>query len=198
MKRIIVLPMVVLLVALAALVGNVRVAHADNPPGYDIEVQMLYCINDDRPCNTIQSIRNSLYIQVEAVSFHPGAINGTPDAVDFTCGRAYIDKQGMFHDVAEHVFAGYESGVIRGNAKLEQAYTESSTRAEAQMVVWAHDNVTGDTAYVWGEMTTNNVTDLRVSGGYTVVLNGPIYDESQAGVKVVGHGTMVCNSYGRF
>src|SRR5579885_485047 len=99
MKRIIVLPMVVILVALAALLGNVRVAHADNPPGYDIEVQMLYCINDDRPCNTIQSIRNSLYIQVEAVSFHPGAINGTPDAVDFTCGRAYIDQQGMFHDI---------------------------------------------------------------------------------------------------
>ena len=85
-----------------------RAGHADNPPGYDVEVQMLYCLNEDQPCNTIASIRNSQYFQVEAVSFHPGVTDGTPDAVDFTCGRAYVDKQGVFHDVAEHVFAGYE------------------------------------------------------------------------------------------
>jgi hypothetical protein len=174
------------------------------PAGYDIEVQMLYCIDKDDPCNTPATIRNSLYIQVEAVSFHPGRIEGTPDAVDFTCGRAYIDQNGVFHDVAEHVFAGYESGTISGQAELEKAYTENSTRARSEIEsITAHDNVTGDTATVWGEMTSNNVTDLRVSGGFHVELHGPIYDEhvNSSGhfvAKVVGHGEMECNSFGKY
>jgi hypothetical protein len=165
---------------------------------------MLYCINTHKPCNTPATVRNSLYIQVEAVSFHHGRTEGTPDAVDFTCGRAYFDKNGVFHDVAEHVFAGYEAGTIRGQAELEKAYTEKSTKAISEIEsITAHDNVTGDTATVWGEMTSNNVTDLRVSGGFHVELHGPIYDEhvNSSGhfvAKVVGHGEMECNSFGKY
>lgn len=205
MKRIAIMSLVLSLVVLtSAFVFFPRAAHADNPAGYDIEVQMLYCINKAQPCNTPATVRNSLYIQVEAVSFHPGRTEGTPDAVDFTCGRAYFDKNGVFHDVAEHVFAGYESGTITGQAELEKAYTENSTGAISEIQsVTAHDNVTGDTATVSGQMTSNNVTDLRVSGGFHVELHGPIYDEHMTSSgkfvsKVVGQGEMECNSFGAF
>ena len=209
MKRIVVPSLVLSFVlVVSTFVFFPRAAHADvtPPAGYDIEVQMLYCIDKDDPCNTPATIGNSQYIQVEAVSFQSGSTEGTPDGVDFTCGRAYIDQNGMFHDVAEHVFAGsappYESGTISGEAELEKAYTENSTRARSEIEsITAHDNVTGDTATVWGEMVSNNVTDLRVRGGFHVELNGPIYDESfpSSGppvVKVVGNGEMECNSFG--
>jgi len=210
MKRVAIASLVLsFLVVVSTFAFFPRVAHADTYPGYDIEVQMLYCIDKDDPCNTPATIRNSLYIQVDAVSFHPGRTEGRPDGVDFTCGRAYFDKNGVFHDVAEHVFAGsappFESGTIKGEAVLEKAYTENSTRAESEIEsITAHDNVTGDTATVWGEMVSNNQTDLRVSGGFHVELHGPIYDESFPSptgppvVKVVGHGEMECNSFGRF
>lgn len=128
------------------------------------------------------------------------SINGTPDAVDFTCGAAYIDDNGLFHDVAEHVFAGYESGTIKGQAKLEGNYSEQSIHAEGSMWVHAVDNVTGDSGTEWGEIVTNNVTDLRTGGGFHLVLNGPIYDESYPPnsppvIKVVGHGKVTCEAY---
>jgi hypothetical protein len=204
MKRFAVIPLILILVVLSA-IAFPRSAHAgDNPPGYDIEVQMLYCMDQSKPCNTIASIRNSQYTQVETVSFHPGRTSGTPDAVDFTCGRAYIDDDGVFHDVAEHVFAGFEGGTITGTAKLERDYSESSTHAEGA-INWVHafDPVTGDSGTAWGEISTNNVTDLRIGGGFNLVLNGPIYDESHPlngpGVtKVIGHGTMRCDAYSRY
>jgi hypothetical protein len=210
MKRIAILSLVLSLVVLTgAFAFFPRTAHADNPPGYDIEVQMLYCINKDKPCNTPATIRNSLFIEVQAVSFHSGTTAGTPDAVNFTCGHAYIDNNGMFHDVAEHVFAGptqfgYNGGTIKGQAELEKAYTENSTRAVSEIEgVHASDPVTGDSGTAWGKMTSNNVTDLRVSGGFHLELHGPIYDESfpPSGppvIKVVGHGEMKCSSYGKY
>lgn len=203
MKRILVIPLVLALVALASLSLAPRTAHADQPPGYDIEVQMLYCLDKDDPCNTPATVRNSEYIQVETVSFHPSVTKGPPDAVDFTCGRAYFDSNGVFHDVAEHVFAGYEAGTIKGTAELEGTYTESGTRAVAEIEhVWASDSVTGDSGTAWGTLVTNNVTDLRVKGGFKLELNGPIYDEvfTSSGPieKVVGHGKMECNSYGKY
>ena len=205
MKRIVIASLVLSFVVIAsAFAFFPRVAHADSFPGYDIEVQMLYCIDRDDPCNTPATARNSQYIQVDAVSFHPGRTEGTPDGVDFTCGRAYFDKNGVFHDVAEHVFAGFEPGTIRGEAEIERAYTETSTHAKSEIErITAHDNVTGDTAEVSGEMVSNNVTDLRVSGGFRIELHGPIYDEhmtasGQFVSKVVGHGEMECNSFGKY
>lgn len=205
MKRIAILSLVLSFVVLAStFVFIPRAAQADNPAGYDIEVQMLYCINKAQPCNTPATARNSLYIQVEAVSFHHGRTEGTPDAVDFTCGRAYFDKNGVFHDVAEHVFAGYEGGTIRGEAELGRNPTEKNTRAVSRIEgVRAFDPVTRDSAIVLGSMVSNNVTDLRVSGGFVVQLNGPIYDEhvNASGhfvSKVVGHGEMQCNSFGKY
>lgn len=55
----------------------------------------------------------------------------------------------------------------------------------------------------WGALVTNNVTGLRIEGGFKLELNGPIYDEytNSAGQfvsTVVGNGEVECNSYGRY
>jgi len=209
MKRIWIVPLVMALVALTCISGilmSPKVAHAQPPPpaGFHIEVNMLYCLNHVKTCNTPSTIQNSEYIEVLAVSFTPGLAKGTPDGVDFTCGRAYIDSNGVFHDVAEHVFAGFEGGTITGEAELEGNYATTGTDAIGELEhVQAFDPVTGDSGTAWGMLETNNTTGLRIEGGFKLRLNGPIYDEStnaagQPVVKVVGNGEVECNSYGRY
>lgn len=203
MKRIVIVPLVLALVALASISGilmSPKVAHAQQAfPGFHIEVNMLYCLHHVKTCNTPSTIQNSEYIEVLAVSFTPGLAKGTPDAVDFTCGRAYVDSNGVFHDVAEHVFAGFEAGTITGTAELEGNYATSGTDAIGEVEhIQASDSVTGDSGTAWGTLETNNVTGLRIEGGFKLELNGPIYDESQNGVVVVGNGKVECNSYGKY
>ena len=205
MKRIWIVPLVMALVALTCISGilmSPKVAHAQlipPPPGFHVEVQMLYCLHHAKTCNTASTIQNSEFIDVLAISLTPGLSKGTPDAVDFTCGRAYVDANGVFHDVAEHVFAGFEGGTITGRTELEGNFATSGTDAIGEMEhVQAFDPVTGDSGTAWGTLETNNVTQLRIEGGFKLDLHGPIYDESSLGVKVVGNGEVECNSYGKY
>jgi len=203
MKRFaLLIPVVLSLLALVVSSTSALAAAQDPPPppGFHVEVQMLHCIVPYLPCNTPGSLSNSLYTQVEVDSFVPGKSHGTPDHVVLACGYAYLDNNHVFHDVAQHVFAGFDPGTITGDAALEGNYNKNSTNAVAEIEhVKAYDKVTGDTAWVNGRMVTNNVTALRVSGGFKLKMYGPIYDEytdakgNQHSTKV-GVDTFNCDS----
>jgi hypothetical protein len=185
-----------------------RLASADRvlPTGFDIEVQELYCLNTALPCNTTATITNSMFIEVQAVSFHPGATSGTPDGVDMTCGTRYIDSNHVAHNHVEHVYAstaqaplvaGYDRGPITGTAQLGPNPSPSNTQATSAISLTAYDPHWRDTATVSGSMVDNNMTHHLVSGGYTITLQGAIWDEpAKCGTKpvLVGNGIMHCDT----
>jgi hypothetical protein len=203
MKRLlIIVPIVLLLVVFTSFFSGRAYAQGGPPPilGFHIENQMLHCIDKFLPCNTPSTAANSLYTNVEVDKFAAGVTHGTPDAVNLVCGHAYFDQNNFFHIVAQSVSAGFEPGTIKGNVELEGDYSLTSTHAigEIEHVV-AYDSVTGDTAWVNGRIVTNNVTNLRVSGGFDLTVKGPVYDiytdaSGTSHVTVVGSTTTHCNS----
>lgn len=175
-------------------------AKAVATPGYDIEVQMLYCLNPSKPCNTPATITNSMYIQVETVSFTPGSSESTPDAVVFVCGRAYFDAQGNFHDVGTHVFAGFDKGWIKSEAEVSNAAPDSTKARGHIQYVRAYDSVTKGWGMAWGTIYTNNAKNQLASGGFNLWTYGPIIDEyanasGQIISKQVGFGQVECSTF---
>ena len=190
-------PLVLGLLVFASFFSSTAHAAGGPPPilGFHVEDQMLHCINKLVPCNTPATAANSLYTNVETDSFTPGKTHGTPDAVVLACGYAYFDQNNNFHDVAEHVFAGFDPGTIKGNVELEGNYHKNSTYAIAEIQnLVAYDKVTGDTAWVNGRTVSNNVTALRVSGGFYLKMYGPIYDE-YTDAKGNNHSTQVATGW---
>lgn len=184
---------------LSFMVARAPAAHADPVTASVVEASQDFCVNRDMPCNDMAHLGNLGYEEVAAVNFAGKAV-ARPDAVVLVCAKAYVAENGDVHNISGHVFAGpanrgYDGGAIRGEMKVFDRATESSTRAKGAVNIWASDPVMGTWGTAHGSQITNNVTDLPLESHITVKIWGTLTDENftTGSAPVPFKGSITCN-----
>jgi hypothetical protein len=217
--RIAVLPSVL---ALASVASSVAPAFADlsGPAVYEIEAKEQYCADGTTQCVQLNrpprlgNLRFAL-LEVYRLTQPTGELEKTrqasvaaPEALLAKCAGAHsIDARGNIHAPTMFAYVGpsdqhLNPGTVSGSVSLHHGL-ETDTLSDAVVALEGSDAVTGDSVIVTGEQTANNVNDSLVSGGFTITLTGPQFDEIVAGPdanesappKPSGHsGTMTCST----
>ena len=187
-------------VVLATSAASVAPAYADLsvPAAYEIEAKEQYCADGTTQCVApnqrpdLGGLRFAL-VEVYRIGSTTGnpertahASTAAPDALLAKCaGPHSIDSRGNIHSTTMAVMVGpsnqgLHAGSISGSVSLRHGL-ETDTRSTATLALEASDPMTGDKAIVTGEQVADNGADAWVSGGFSVLLTGPQYDEIVAG-----------------
>lgn len=157
------------------------------PSSYNIFAWGNYCADGASTC----SIYGGQFRQADVEAYGaPGAYSGMPQTVYVECDKYFTDGSGHQIDEYEVVNGFSVAASVFGSASLGPNPSETNTASVGRQSYYAKDGETGDSAWVSGTQTANNVTDHNVSGGFTVTMSGTIYENGFPS----GNGTMTCST----